>query len=75
MSDQRKRQIYDQVGEEGLKGGGMPDAGGAGFPGGGFPGGGANFFSSKDGKPFMFFSSTGGPGGPGGFGRDPFEVC
>lgn len=63
LSDKNKRAVYDQYGEEGLKGGGPPPggAGGAGgFPGGagfgGFPGGGGTTFSF----------STGGPGG-GGF--------
>jgi len=50
--------VYDQFGEEGLKGGGAPPPGAGGFsgfggaPGGGFPGG--TTFS---------FSSSGGPGG------------
>lgn len=34
LSDKEKRQIYDALGEEGLKGGGMPGAGGAAGPGG-----------------------------------------
>ncbi|KAI9501616.1 hypothetical protein BX070DRAFT_236505 [Coemansia spiralis] len=56
LSDKQKRQIYDQFGEEGLKGGVPPGggAGGAGFPGGGFPGGGGTTFT---------FTSGGGPGG------------
>ncbi|KAI8870735.1 DnaJ-domain-containing protein [Ramicandelaber brevisporus] len=59
LSDKDRRAIYDQFGEEGLKGGaGMPGgAGMGGFPGGagmgGFPGGGT----------FHFTSSGGGPGG------------
>ncbi|KAJ1859008.1 Molecular chaperone (DnaJ super) [Coemansia sp. RSA 2703] len=59
LSDKSKRQIYDQFGEEGLKGGGPPGGGaGGGFPGGagGFPGG-ATFS----------FSSGGGGGGFSGF--------
>ncbi|KAJ2785264.1 Molecular chaperone (DnaJ super) [Coemansia interrupta] len=58
LSDKSKRQIYDQFGEEGLKGGGPPGGGaGGGFPGGagGFPGGATFSFSS------------GGGGGGGGF--------
>ncbi|KAG1804942.1 uncharacterized protein HD556DRAFT_1327495 [Suillus plorans] len=56
LSDKNKRTIYDQVGEEGLKGGGG-SAPGAGFPGfagssGGFPGG----------ATFTFASSPGGSG-------------
>ena len=44
ISDSEKRKIYDQFGEEGLKGG-VPPGGAGGFPGGanGFPGGGVNF--------------------------------
>ena len=34
LSDPQKRQIYDQFGEEGLKGGGMGGGGGGGGPGG-----------------------------------------
>jgi DnaJ-class molecular chaperone len=43
LSDEGKRRIYDQVGEEGLKG--MPPGGaaGGGNGGGGFPGGGGGF--------------------------------
>ncbi|KAJ2125434.1 Molecular chaperone (DnaJ super) [Coemansia sp. RSA 720] len=55
LSDKDKRHIYDQYGEEGLKGGAPP---GGGFPGGGFPGGGG-------GTTFSF--SSGGPSG-GSFG-------
>ncbi|CAE8618318.1 unnamed protein product [Polarella glacialis] len=49
LSDPDKRAIYDQYGEEGLKGG-APGPGGTGGPGG--PGG-------------PGFGSPGGPGGPG----------
>lgn len=64
LSDKNKRAIYDQFGEEGLKGGPPPDAGtagGGGFSGfpGGFPGGGSSGF--PQGTTFTF--STGGPGG------------
>lgn len=68
LSDKNKRTIYDQYGEEGLKGGGPPpgaDAGG--FPGGagfsGFPGGGGG-----GGRTYTFTS-----GGPGGAGFKPFH--
>ncbi|KAF9132088.1 hypothetical protein BGW39_000807 [Mortierella sp. 14UC] len=55
LSDKDKRAIYDQYGEEGLKGGGPPPPGAGGFGGGGgFPGG-------AGGHPFTF--STGGGGG------------
>ncbi|KAI8910841.1 hypothetical protein EDD86DRAFT_203746 [Gorgonomyces haynaldii] len=62
LSDKNKRQIYDQFGEEGLKGQGMP--GGNPFAGGGMPRG-----FSFNGSPFtpsnaddifkQFFSSSG----------------
>ncbi|KIM71425.1 hypothetical protein PILCRDRAFT_830337 [Piloderma croceum F 1598] len=58
LNDKQKRTIYDQFGEEGLKGGGAPPQGADAGPGfssfGGFPGGGTKTFS---------FSA-----GPGGFG-------
>ncbi|KAG9068845.1 hypothetical protein KI688_011131 [Linnemannia hyalina] len=62
LSDKDKRAIYDQYGEEGLKGGGPPPPGAGGFGGGGgfggFPGGGG-------GGPSYTFSTGGG--GAGGF--------
>ncbi|KAK5816429.1 hypothetical protein F5H01DRAFT_292135, partial [Linnemannia elongata] len=58
LSDKNKRAVYDQYGEEGLKGGGPPPPGAGGF--GGFPGGGGG----GGGPSFTF--STGG-GGSGGF--------
>jgi DnaJ homolog subfamily B member 4 len=36
LSDKQKREIYDQFGEEGLKGGGGPPPGAGGFPAGAF---------------------------------------
>ncbi|KAG0277275.1 hypothetical protein BGZ95_006201 [Linnemannia exigua] len=81
LSDKNKRAVFDQFGEEGLKGGGgagpPPGAGGAGgFPGGfsGFPGGGGGTtFSFSSGSPFgddmggsRGGSRTGGMGGMGG---------
>lgn len=73
LSDKNKRAVFDQFGEEGLKGGAgaAPGGGGAGgaggFPGGfsGFPGGGGTTFS---------FSSSGGPGGMGGGGFRPSDA-
>ncbi|KAK9813599.1 hypothetical protein WJX73_009578 [Symbiochloris irregularis] len=49
LSDKDKRQMYDQFGEEGLKGG-MPAAGGGGMGGfpGGFPGGGGAQFRASN---------------------------
>ncbi|KAG8834582.1 hypothetical protein FRC17_008251 [Serendipita sp. 399] len=74
LSDKNKRAVYDQFGEEGLKGAPPPpDAGGAGagaaggFPGfSGFPGGGGAGGGFPGGTTFTF--SSGGPGGGrGGF--------
>ncbi|KAI8898218.1 hypothetical protein BC833DRAFT_526184 [Globomyces pollinis-pini] len=48
LSDSNKRTIYDQYGEEGLKGG-VPGGGGAGGFGGGMPGGTTFSFSSNGG--------------------------
>lgn len=76
LSDPEKRKIYDQYGEEGLKGGPPPGGeegpqgggrgGGGGFPGGGFPGG-------AGGEKFTF-QFKGSPGGGGFNFRDPFEM-
>lgn len=60
LSDKQKRTIYDQFGEEGLKGGGGPSPGASGP--GGFPFSG---FGGPGGSTFSF--SSGSPGG--GFGR------
>lgn len=77
LSDPEKRRIYDQVGEEGLKGGHPgpgggpghhhPGGGPGGFPGGG-PGGGSFSFSFGGG------GGAGGPVGPGGGFTDPFKI-
>ncbi|KAF8843697.1 DnaJ-domain-containing protein [Paxillus ammoniavirescens] len=65
LSDTDKRKIYDQLGEEGLKGGGAPPGAppGAGFSNfGGFPGA-------------TSFTFTTGPGGAGGFSpTDPQRI-
>lgn len=74
LSDKQKRTIYDQFGEEGLKGGGAPPPGaaaGGADPGfssfGGFPGGGGTTFS--------FSSGPGGFGSSGGFApTDPNKI-
>ena len=68
MSDPKKRRVYDQVGEEGLKGG-MPPPGSQGFEGmgssvpGGMPGG----FSFREADDI--FASMFGGGMPRGKGR------
>lgn len=60
LSDKNKRAIYDQFGEEGLKGGGsVPGAGPGGFNFPGFPGGTFSFTSG----PGSNFSSNGGGSG------------
>ncbi|KAG5720572.1 Protein psi1 [Termitomyces sp. T112] len=70
LSDSNKRAVYDQFGEEGLKGGGGPSPG-AGFSNFNFPGGGA-------GGPTFTFTSTGPGGGAGNFGgfspSDPSKI-
>lgn len=83
LSDPKKRQIYDQFGEEGLKGGGGGGpAGAGGFEGfGGFPGGGGGGFQSFRFTPSnaddifrSFFGDFGGMGtgaGMGGMGGMP----
>lgn len=52
LSDPNKREIYDQLGEEGLKGGGPGGPGGGGgfggFPGGGGAGGSFSFHDPND---------------------------
>jgi DnaJ family protein B protein 4 len=79
LSDKQKRSIYDQLGEEGLKGKGAPPPGSTGGASGGFPGFGASpggptftFTSSGPGggsfnpsDPNIIFESFFGPGGPG----------
>lgn len=74
LSDEQKRRIYDQYGEDGLRGAGM------GGPGG-FPGGPGGFSSMEEAlRTFMgAFGSGGGGGGDsmfesffgGGFGGEP----
>ncbi|KAI6108009.1 hypothetical protein F5141DRAFT_1203477 [Pisolithus sp. B1] len=64
LSDKNKRAIYDQVGEEGLKGGAGPS------PGAGFSG-----FSGFPGGTFTFTSSGPGGGRAGGFSpSDPQRI-
>lgn len=50
LSDTQKRAVYDQYGEEGLKGVPPPDAGGPGEPGG------ATYFSTGDGPTTFRFT-------------------
>ena len=72
LSDKQKRTIYDQVGEEGLKGRVPPQGanGPSGFSGfSGFPGGSTFTFTSGPG------GAPGGFGGPGGFSpTDPNKI-
>ncbi|KAI0822522.1 hypothetical protein BC628DRAFT_1388929 [Trametes gibbosa] len=71
LSDKQKRTIYDQFGEEGLKGGGVPPQG-AGGPGGGF----SSFGGFPGGQTFTFTSGPGGgSGGRAGFSpTDPNQI-
>lgn len=73
LSDKQKRTIYDQFGEEGLKGGGAPP--GAGSPGGGGPGGFPGFsgFPGGGGHSYTFTSVPGGFGGGGAGGFSPTD--
>lgn len=63
LSDENKRRIYDQYGEDGLRGAGMGGPGGGGFSGG---------FSSMEEALRTFMGAFGGGGG-GGRGESPFE--
>lgn len=74
LSDKQKRTIYDQFGEEGLKGGGGPPPGAGTGPSGGFPG--FSGFPGGGGNTFTFTSGPGGfGGGRGGFSpSDPNKV-
>jgi len=77
LSDDKKRRIYDQLGEEGLKqgegggGGGGGGGHGGGFPGG-FPGGFGGFDFGGGAGGFNFGGGGGGGGFPGGFGGFDF---
>jgi hypothetical protein len=70
LSDEEKRKIYDQYGEEGLRPGGGGDGGGQPGPGG--PGGAGGFPRG------FHFQQSGGPSTGGGFHfqgtQDPFEM-
>lgn len=62
LSDKQKRTIFDQLGEEGLKGGGAPPPGASGGSfGGSFPFGSSGSFPG--GTTFTFTSGSGGRGG------------
>jgi DnaJ family protein B protein 4 len=77
LSDPEKKRVYDQVGEEGLKGGFPEGAGGeGGMPGGasfhfsGMPGGGRGFHFTNADDIFKSFFGTGDPFAAEG--SDPF---
>jgi len=77
LSDKNARAIFDQYGEEGLKGGMPGGGGGAGHPGmQGFPAGGFKFHSNSAGGAEhifrQFFQSMGGSQSGRGSGGDPF---
>jgi len=86
LSDPRKKQIYDQYGEDGLKGSmGGPQESYSGGGGGGVPNFGDGSFSYSyhgdpratfsqffgSSNPFESFFTGGGPGGPGGMPGGP----
>ncbi|KAG7089359.1 hypothetical protein E1B28_011049 [Marasmius oreades] len=77
LSDKNKRTVYDQFGEEGLKGSGPSQGAGAGAGSGfssfgGFPGGGGSTFTFTSNGPGASFSSFGGGGGFNA--TDPNEI-
>ncbi|XP_021744924.1 dnaJ homolog subfamily B member 1-like [Chenopodium quinoa] len=88
LSDPQKRAVYDQYGEEGLKGN-VPPPGSSGFPGGSDGGSGYSSFRFNTRSPDDIFSeffgfsspfgvgdmggSRGGVGGSSAFGRGGFE--
>ncbi|CAG7849405.1 Protein psi1 AltName: Full=Protein psi [Serendipita indica DSM 11827] len=72
LSDKNKRAVYDQFGEEGLKGAPPPDAGGTGgFSG--FPGAGGAGFGSGGFPGGATFTFTSGPGGGSRGGYHPSD--
>jgi len=75
LSDKQKRTIFDQLGEEGLKGGGAPPPGGSGGSFGGFPGFGSGGTSGFPGGTTFTFSSSGSGGGRSTFSpSDPNDI-
>lgn len=60
LSDKNKRTVYDQFGEEGLKGGGGPPPGAGQGDFGGFPG---SFGGFPGGRTFTFTTDAGGARG------------
>ncbi|KAK9674742.1 Molecular chaperone (DnaJ superfamily) [Basidiobolus ranarum] len=62
LSDKNKRAVYDQYGEEGLKGS-FGGGGGANGSSGGFPGGFPGSFGNMPGGASFSFGSQGGSGG------------
>jgi len=76
LSDKQKRTIFDQLGEEGLKGGGAPPSGSSGGSfGGGFPGFGGSGGSGGFPGGTTFTFTSGGPGGRTSFSpSDPNDI-
>lgn len=67
LSDKRKREIFDQLGEEGLKNG-------AGGPGPGFGGGSGAHFTHQFHDPYEIFKQFFQSDGMGGFGGGPASM-
>jgi DnaJ family protein B protein 4 len=74
LNDKQKRAVYDQFGEEGLKGGGLPPGAGAGAGAGANPFAGFTGFPGAGGGGTTFSFTSGMPGRDGYSPSDPMKV-